>query len=64
MKEKVIFSCFVNINTSWLKILGKKRTLVITTEQIIQCNGKNNEIRSKHPYTDLMGITKSLIQGN
>lgn len=44
-KEKVLFSDWVQLTSGWLQMFQKKRKLVVTTEQIIQCNGKNGEVR-------------------
>ena len=41
----------------------KKRKLVITTEQIVQCNSnKNGEVLEQNSFNDLQGVTKSLLQ--
>mmetsp|Transcript_27 Transcript_27/g.50 ORF Transcript_27/g.50 Transcript_27/m.50 type:complete len:175 (-) Transcript_27:664-1188(-) len=44
-------------------MLSKRRKLVITTEQIIQCSGKSNGLipRQQNTYDSLRGITKSLL---
>lgn len=42
-------------------MLNKRKRLVITSEQIIQCSIKNGEIRLKNTIEELKGITKSLL---
>ena len=62
--EKVIFSCWVQLNTNYFQVFSKKRKLVITSEQIIQCNGKNGQVREQGTLSDLEGITTGLLQGS
>lgn len=56
-----MFSCLIQSLTSYFAMFNKKRKLVITTEQVIICDAKTNEIKRKSHYKDLMGVTKSLF---
>lgn len=47
--------------TSYFNVFNKKRKLVVTSEQIIITDAKNNEIKRKNQHKDLLGVTKSLI---
>ena len=47
--------------TSYFNMFNKKRKLVITSEQIIVTDAKNNEIKRRNQHKDLEGVTKSLI---
>lgn len=62
--EKVLLSCWITVQTSWLSMMNKKRRLVITTEQIFFVDPKSNEVKKKFKYKDLEGITKSLLQAS
>jgi hypothetical protein len=54
----------VNICTSWLTVLHKRRKLVVTSEQVYLLSSKSSEIYQKYFYKDIEGITKSLFQGS
>lgn len=43
-KEKILFSCWVNVCTSWLTVLHKKKKLVVTSEQVFLLSSKNSEV--------------------
>ena len=44
--EKILFSCWVFLCTSFFSIMYKKRKLVVTSEQIFLLNNKNEcEVR-------------------
>ena len=47
--------------TSYFNVFNKKRKLVVTSEQIIVCDAKNNEIKRRNQHKDLEGVTKSLL---
>lgn len=59
--EKILFSCWIQVMTSYFNVFNKKRKLVVTSEQIIITDAKNNEIKRKNQHKDLLGVTKSLI---
>lgn len=60
--EKILFSCWVQVMTSYFNVFNKKRKLVITSEQIILCDAKSNDIKRRNQHRDLEGVTKSLIK--
>lgn len=47
--------------TSYFNVFNKKRKLIVTTEQIIVTDAKNNEIKRRNQHKDLQGVTKSLL---
>jgi len=59
--EKVLLSCWVVVQTSWLSMMNKKRRLVIGSEQIFLVDPKSNDVKKKYKLKDLEGITKSLL---
>ena len=46
--------------TSYFNVFNKKRKLVVTSEQIIVCDAKSNDIKRRNMHKDVQGVTKSL----
>jgi len=42
-------------------VFNKKRKLVITSEQVILTDAKNNDIKRRNQFKDIEGVTKSLL---
>ena len=62
-KEKILLSEWIMMTGGLLGLFAKKKRLIVTSEQIIQCNAKSGEARQQNTYNDLLGITKSLMIG-